>query len=72
MITLANNVTVIPAKKTIGSQKPTEVQKKRVAAYCRVSTDSEEQETSYDMQIEHYSNLVWVSKVRFKRSEFSI
>ena len=51
-------MTVIPAKKIIGSQKPTEVQKKRVAAYCRVSTDSEEQETSYDMQIEHYSNLI--------------
>ncbi len=58
MISLANNVTVIPAKKIIGSQKPTQVQKKRVAAYCRVSTDSEEQETSYDMQIEHYSNLI--------------
>ena len=58
MISLANKVTVIPAKKIIGSQKPTEVQKKKVAAYCRVSTDSEEQETSYDMQIEHYSNLI--------------
>lgn len=30
----------------------------RVAAYCRVSTDSEEQLTSYNSQLEHYRNLV--------------
>ena len=31
---------------------------KRVCAYCRVSTDSEEQETSYNSQIEYYSKLI--------------
>ena len=42
MISLASNVTVFPAKKTIGTQKATDKkQKTRVAAYCRVSTDSE-------------------------------
>ena len=30
----------------------------RVAAYCRVSTDSDEQATSYDIQIEHYTNFI--------------
>lgn len=30
----------------------------RVAAYCRVSTDSEEQLTSYNSQVEHYRNMV--------------
>jgi DNA invertase Pin-like site-specific DNA recombinase len=30
----------------------------RVAAYCRVSTDSEEQATSYEAQIEHYTNYI--------------
>jgi len=36
MISLAKNVTVIPAKKIIGTQKITDkVQKIRVAAYCR-------------------------------------
>lgn len=59
MISLAKNVTVIPAKKIIGTQKPTEkVQKTRVAAYCRVSTDSDEQESSYDTQIEHYTTYI--------------
>lgn len=27
----------------------------RVAVYCRVSTDSDEQATSYEAQIEHYT-----------------
>lgn len=26
--------------------------------YCRVSTDSDEQATSYDVQVEHYTNLI--------------
>ena len=30
----------------------------RVAAYCRVSTDDEEQLTSYRNQIEHYTNKI--------------
>lgn len=30
----------------------------RVAAYCRVSTDSEEQKTSYQSQVLHYRQLV--------------
>ena len=40
------NVTIIPARKRIGnSAKAEELPKLRVAAYCRVSTDSEEQAT---------------------------
>lgn len=59
MISLASNVTVIPAKKTVGTQKATDKkQKTRVAAYCRVSTDSDEQETSYDTQIQHYTSYI--------------
>lgn len=30
----------------------------RVAAYCRVSTDSEEQLSSYNSQVDHYKNMV--------------
>ena len=30
----------------------------RVAAYCRVSTDLEEQESSYDAQVAHYTELI--------------
>ena len=59
MQALAQNVTVIPARKRVGSQRmATQVQKTRVAAYCRVSTDSEEQETSYEAQVEHYTDYI--------------
>lgn len=53
------NVTVIPAIKRVGNNKNNESKHKtRVAAYCRVSTDSDEQATSYDIQIEHYTNHI--------------
>ena len=32
--------------------------KLRVAAYCRVSTDMEEQESSYDAQVAHYTAVI--------------
>ena len=32
--------------------------KLRVAAYCRVSTDTEEQATSYETQVEHYTEYI--------------
>ena len=35
---------------------PTQVTK--AAAYCRVSTDSEEQESSYETQVTHYTNFI--------------
>ena len=51
---VAQNVTVIPPTRTGGKRKKTEnFQKTRVAAYCRVSTEFEEQESSYEMQVEH-------------------
>lgn len=56
---LAQNITVIPAKRMIGTQRPDKkVQKIRVAAYCRVSTEYEEQESSYEVQVEHYTNYI--------------
>jgi len=30
----------------------------KAAAYCRVSTDSDEQETSYEAQVTHYTNFI--------------
>ena len=30
----------------------------RVAAYCRLSTDSDEQATSYEAQVEHYTDYI--------------
>ena len=59
MQALAQNVTVIPARRRVGSQRTAaQVQKTRVAAYCRVSTDSEEQETSYETQVSHYTEYI--------------
>jgi site-specific DNA recombinase len=53
------NVTFIPAKHKIGNNvSGDEVTKLRVAAYCRVSTDSDEQETSYDAQVSHYKEYI--------------
>lgn len=53
------SITVIPARKRVGNTVNKEVKPKlRVAAYCRVSTDSDEQATSYDAQVEHYSNFI--------------
>ena len=52
-------VTMIPARPTVGARKKTEeVPKLRVAAYCRVSTETDEQATSYDAQIEHYTDYI--------------
>ena len=59
MQALAQNVTVIPARRKVGAQRTAaQVQKTRVAAYCRVSTDSEEQETSYEAQVQHYTDYI--------------
>jgi|GEM_PF-927499 len=55
---VSKNVTVIPARKHTRKSKDEEKPKLRVAAYCRVSTDSEEQATSYETQIEHYTAYI--------------
>ena len=50
---------VIPAKKKIRhSAEAPEKPKLKVAAYCRVSTDSDEQATSYEAQVEHYTTYI--------------
>ena len=55
---LGTNVTLIPARKHVRKVKNDEKPKLRVAAYCRVSTDSDEQATSYEAQIEHYTSYI--------------
>ncbi len=53
------NITVIPARRRVGNTVETEEKPKlRVAAYCRVSTDSDEQATSYEAQVEHYTSFI--------------
>ena len=56
---LAQNITVIPPRRKIGTQKETtETKRTRVAAYCRVSTEFEEQESSYETQVAHYTSYI--------------
>jgi len=56
---VVRNVTVIPARKRVGNTiRAQEKPKLRVAAYCRVSTDSDEQATSYESQVEHYTQFI--------------
>jgi len=58
-LNVSKNVTVLPARKHGGISKNDEEKPKlRVAAYCRVSTDSDEQSTSYEAQIEHYTAYI--------------
>ena len=52
-------ITMIPARaRTSRAGEGTARPKQRVAAYCRVSTDTDEQATSYEAQIEHYTTYI--------------
>ena len=56
---MGKTVTMIPARRRLGNTaKEEERPKLRVAAYCRVSTDSDEQATSYEAQVEHYTEYI--------------
>ena len=55
---VSKNITVIPARKHRRTEAGEEKPKLRVAAYCRVSTDTEEQATSYETQIDHYTAYI--------------
>lgn len=61
---LAPNVIIIPASKVADNNK--RKKKLRVAAYCRVSTDEEDQLLSYESQVKHYTaeiekNPMWAN-----------
>ena len=55
----ARSVTVIPASINPINHLPIALQRKRrVAGYARVSTDSEEQQTSYEAQVDYYTHYI--------------
>ena len=55
----AKNITVIPATINPLTRLPkTATQLRRVAGYARVSTDSEEQLTSYEAQVDYYTRYI--------------
>lgn len=56
---MARAVTMIPPTICMHSAVPLSAQaKRRVCAYARVSTDEEEQKTSYDAQVEYYPKFI--------------
>lgn len=57
MTDTAPRVIVIPAKPELAKQRVIQRQL-RVAAYCRVSTDDEEQLTSYEAQQTYYTDKI--------------
>ncbi len=54
----AKKVSLIPAKQLEVVKGSPQDNKKRVSAYCRVSTDLKEQETSFESQIEYYTDYI--------------
>ncbi len=56
---MAKNVKVIQATSPIlSAQSQLSVKKRRVAAYARVSTEKDEQQNSYEAQIEYYTRYI--------------
>ena len=58
-------------KVALGAFRKT-VRKLRVAAYCRVSTDSEDQIKSYNSMIKYYTDLIEKKKLGHALSEKEI
>ena len=55
----AKKVTKIPAKISVEAKSLSSIVKKRkVCGYARVSTDKEEQQSSYTAQVDYYTNLI--------------
>ena len=54
-----SGVEIIKARNTLSPRARTNLTKRlRVAAYCRVSTDSEDQLNSYKSQVAYYTELI--------------
>lgn len=54
--TRQRRITIIPATQTISMQSV--MRQKKVAAYCRVSTEEEEQQSSYEAQCSYYTEKI--------------
>lgn len=56
---MARSITIIPAKVPTMQENGQQIEsKKKVAAYCRVSTDQEEQLSSYENQVRYYTEVI--------------
>ena len=56
---MGKKITRIPASVNLYTATPiNEKKKRRVAGYARVSTEHEEQATSYEAQMDYYTNYI--------------
>ncbi len=71
------HISVIPPNPENSRSARTQYKRLKVAAYCRVSTQQEQQETSYEAQVSYYtekinSNPEWIlAGMRAARARFS-
>lgn len=42
----------------------------RVCAYCRVSTDEESQQSSYELQVQHYTEYININVYSLQKDQF--
>ena len=56
--TTPKTVKIIPAKPEFSGENRLDIRPKRVAAYCRVSTDKEQQEHSFETQKQMYTDMI--------------
>ena len=56
--TTDRKIKIIPPKANMNTEKKKKVKKINVAAYCRVSTAQEDQETSYEAQVAYFTKLI--------------
>ena len=56
---MARKITFIPANQTqIEGNLASQIKKIRMAAYCRVSTNHEDQQLSYENQVRFYTDYI--------------
>lgn len=56
---MSNNVEIIKANPLVTRRNDNSGSlSRRVAAYCRVSSDSDDQKNSYDSQVRHYREYI--------------
>ena len=65
---MARNITFIPAQnQNEVRMKAQNIKKLRMAAYCRVSTDQEDQLHSFDAQVNYYKKYIEYKMIRVKK-----
>ena len=56
--TLERRVTAIPAKSQLPIHVMSVAARRKAAGYARVSTNEEEQQTSYEAQVDYYTKMI--------------